>query len=60
VIVFRTGWPEPYIGTVISRTFGDFPAKITVYTLYVYAILAIPIFCLFLKLLDALNVPFFF
>jgi hypothetical protein len=33
------GWPEPYIYTVYYRTFGDFPAKIIVYTfnvLYIY------------------------
>jgi len=30
------GWPEPYIYTVHDRIFGDFPAKNTLYTLYVY------------------------
>ena len=30
------GWPEPYIHTVYDRMYGDFPAKITVYTHTVY------------------------
>ena len=30
------GWPEPYIYTAYDRIFGDFPAKITVYTPYIY------------------------
>jgi hypothetical protein len=29
------GWPEPYIYTIYDRIFG-FPAKITVYTPYIY------------------------
>jgi len=29
------GWPEPYIYTVHDRIFGNFRAKITVYTLYI-------------------------
>jgi hypothetical protein len=29
------GWPEPYIYTVYDCKFGDFPAKITVYTPYI-------------------------
>jgi hypothetical protein len=30
------GWPEPYICTVYDRIFGDFQAKNTVYTPYLY------------------------
>jgi len=30
------GWPEPYIYTIYDRIFGDFPAKNTVYTPYIY------------------------
>jgi hypothetical protein len=30
------GWPEPYIYTVYDHIFGDFPAKNTVYTPYIY------------------------
>ena len=30
------GWPEPKIYTVYDRIFGDFPAKNTVYTPYIY------------------------
>ena len=30
------GWPEPYIITIYDHKIGDFPAKNTVYTLYVY------------------------
>jgi hypothetical protein len=29
-------WPEPYICTVYDRVFGDFPAKSTVCTPYIY------------------------
>jgi len=29
-------WPEPYIYTVYDRIYGDFPAKNTVYTPYIY------------------------
>ena len=29
-------WLEPYVCTVYGRIFGDFPAKNTKYTLYVY------------------------
>jgi len=32
----QEGWPEPYIHTVYDRIFGDFPAKNTVYTPYIY------------------------
>jgi len=30
------GWPEPYIYAVYDRIYGDFPAKNTVYTPYIY------------------------
>jgi hypothetical protein len=30
------GWPEPYIYTVYDRVFGDFPARNTIYTPYMY------------------------
>jgi hypothetical protein len=30
------GWPERYICTVYDRMYGDFPAKNTVYTPYIY------------------------
>jgi hypothetical protein len=30
------GWPEPGSNTVYDRKFGDFPAKNTVYTPYMY------------------------
>jgi len=30
------GWPEPYIYTVYDRIFFEFPAKNTVYSLYVH------------------------
>jgi hypothetical protein len=30
------GWPELYICTIYDRIFGDFPAKNTVYTPYIY------------------------
>ena len=36
------GWPEPYIYTVYDRIFSDFPAKNTVYTPYIYMVLANP------------------
>ena len=29
-------WPETYTYTVYDRTFGDFPAKNTVHTPYIY------------------------
>ena len=32
--------PELYIHTVYDRIFGDSPAKITVYTPYIYMVLA--------------------
>jgi hypothetical protein len=32
------GRPEPYIYTVYDRTLGNFPAKCTVYTPYIYDI----------------------
>ena len=32
------GWPEPYIYSVHDRIFGDFPAKDTVHTLYIYGL----------------------
>jgi len=35
-IIFRVGQPKPYIYTVYDRIFGDFPAKNTVYTPYIY------------------------
>jgi hypothetical protein len=35
-------WPEPYIYTVYDRVFGDFPANYTVYTLYIYMVVANP------------------
>jgi hypothetical protein len=35
-IVYSKGWPEQYICTVYDCIFGDFPAKITVYTPYMY------------------------
>ena len=31
------GWPGPCIYTVYDRIFGDFPAKNTVYALYMYS-----------------------
>ena len=37
-------WPEPYICTVYDRIFSDFPAKSTLYTLYIYMVLANPIY----------------
>jgi len=36
------GWPEPYICTVYGRIYSDFPAKNTVYTPYIYMVLANP------------------
>ena len=36
------GWPEPYIYTVYDRIFGEFSAKNTVYTPYIYVVLANP------------------
>ena len=36
-------WPESYICTVYDRKFGDFPAKNTVCTPYIYMVLANPI-----------------
>ena len=30
------GWPEACMYTVYDHIFGDFPAKNTVYTLYIY------------------------
>ena len=38
------GWPEPYEYAAYDRIFGDFPAKSTVYTSYVYMVLANPNF----------------
>jgi len=35
-VVLCVGWPEPYIYTVYDRIFGDFPAKNTVHTPYIY------------------------
>jgi len=35
-IVKEQGWPDPYIYTVSDRIFGDYPAKNTVYTLYIW------------------------
>jgi len=32
---YTQGWPEPYICTVYYRMYGHFPAKNTVYTLYI-------------------------
>jgi len=34
--VYLWFWPTLYTYTVYGRTFGDFPAKITVYTPHVY------------------------
>ena len=36
------GWTEPYVYTVYERMFGGFPAKNTVYTPYIYMVLANP------------------
>jgi len=33
--IYRVG-PEPYTYTVYDRIFGDFPARSTVYTPYIY------------------------
>jgi hypothetical protein len=38
------GWPAPYICTVYDRIFGDFPAKSTVYSSYIYIGLARTVF----------------
>ena len=38
----ESGWPEPYIYTVYDRIFGDFFAKNTVNTPYIYMALANP------------------
>jgi len=38
----RSGGSEPYRYTVYGRTFGDFPARNTVYTPYIYMVLANP------------------
>jgi hypothetical protein len=35
-ITYTWGCPEPYVYTVYDRKFGDFPAKNTVYTPYIY------------------------
>ena len=35
-IICEEGWPEPYIYTVYDRIYGEFPAKSTVYTPYIY------------------------
>ena len=35
-LVKWVGWPKPYTHTVYDRVFGDFPAKNTVYTTYMY------------------------
>jgi hypothetical protein len=32
---YEQGWPESYIYTVLDQIFGDFPAKNTVFTLYI-------------------------
>ena len=34
--LLNQGWPEAYDFTVHDRILGDFPAKNTVYTLYIY------------------------
>jgi hypothetical protein len=36
------GWPEPYVSTVYDRIFGDFPAKNTICTPYIYMVQANP------------------
>jgi hypothetical protein len=35
-LIYAQGWPEPYMYSVYDRIFGDFPAKNTVYTPYIY------------------------
>ena len=36
ILPYNQGWPEPYIYTIYDRIFGDFLAKNTVYTPYIY------------------------
>jgi hypothetical protein len=36
IYIYQKGWPEPYICTVYNRIFGDFPAKNTAHTPYIY------------------------
>ena len=43
-LLLLANWPEPYIYTVYDRAFGNFPAKITVCTPYIYMVLANPTF----------------